>query len=115
MFPDFATGIDNMALRSMLTFFDHLSKEQRHLLEVHLTERFAHSDKRNGLGVVYDVTRWCNQGCVLCCTNAKRIFPQSTSKLVDADLELNTKQVFTILQKVKSYAEDRRIQSIFIN
>ena len=107
---------DTKAIQLNLTFFDHLSKDQRGLLEAHLLKRFAEPDRRSGLGVVFDITRWCNQGCILCCTNAKRVPSRSSSyKLPVTKLELNTLQVFKILHKLKAYAENRKISSVFIN
>ena len=98
-----------------LNFFGEMSSIQMELLASHLYKRLHQPERRSGLGIVFDITKWCNQGCVLCCTDARRIPPAIGRTIPSDKAELTTQQVFRILREIKTYAEQSATDSVFIN
>lgn len=95
---------------------DHLlrkySNDEIEAVKRHLRKRVDAPARTAGLGVVFDLTYWCNLSCKGCGVFAKHV----SNKTLDPDL-LETKYdgIVTILNKVKDYLVENHTETFFIN
>lgn len=90
-----------------------LDSKQLELVQHHLRKRVEAKSEKSGLGIVYDITSWCNLRCVGCAVNA-RVY--STSGCVaPSQMETSTDEVIMVLSKVKDYLHVRPGTRFFLN
>jgi len=80
-------------------------------IERHLTERSSAPSDRDGIGVVFDVTRWCNMSCRGCAVNA--LLCQDL--IAVPDLGLSTAEIVQILKKLHDFTATLGGSSFFLN
>lgn len=93
--------------------FKEVSENQLDRIKRHVWERIAMKDKRDGLGVVFDVTYWCNLHCTACVT-APGVY-RDPGPLPEEMQETTTEEIFGILCKIHDYQSARAGLDVFIN
>lgn len=83
------------------------------LIKEYLEQRMKSHSEKSGLGVVYDITYWCNLRCKGCAVNAK--YKSTVGYLTKNEIESTTKQVFSILKKIDGYVKAKGIKNFFLN
>ena len=96
-----------------MELLETLSPAQRELVKRHLKKRIEAKSEKSGLGIVYDITYWCNLRCVGCAVNA-RVYGDR-GRVAPSRLEASTAEVRTILSKIKAYLDARPGMRFFLN
>ncbi|MBU0577066.1 radical SAM protein [Patescibacteria group bacterium] len=94
----------------MELFGKKISQKNIDSLERYLNERFNTKSEKSSLGIVYDITYFCNLSCLGCAVNAKKIKNHK-----DIKFESSLDQVFEILNKIYKFKEDHINEGFFIN
>ena len=103
-----------MNTRSILALMlEPYSQTQINRLKIHLQRRMLAPAKEAGLGVVYDLTYWCNLSCKGCGVYAKHY--NRAGKLKPSEAECTTSDVVSILTKLKRHLCNNNISQYFIN
>lgn len=94
-------------------FFDSLDSHQLDALIRHVERRVNARSEKSGLGVVFDVTYWCDMRCVGCGVNARAY---SHPGYIDPNrLESSTEEIVAILDKIQDYVKARQGLRFFLN
>lgn len=93
--------------------FSSLSPHQLDAITHHLEKRVNARSEKSGLGVVYDVTYWCDMRCIGCGVNA-RVFADGGFVPLN-QLEASTSEVVSILAKLAAYVSARPGLRFFLN
>jgi len=96
-----------------MELLDMLSPRQLELVKRHLKKRIEAESEKSGLGIVYDITYWCNLRCVGCAVNA-RLYSHP-GRVASLQLEASTAEVLTILSKIKVYLDAHPVTRFFLN
>ncbi len=86
-------------------FLQSYTSHQLDALKRHLEKRVKANPATSDLGVVYDITNWCDMKCIGCGVNARKYTRNGTVPITH--LESNTAEVITILDKLDNYVSAR--------
>ncbi len=90
-----------------------LTHRQLDIVREHLQKRVTARSRKSGLGIVFDITYWCDLACRGCAVNAKRYSGQDC--VPSGSLEANTAEVMFILEKIGDYVDSRPALRFFLN
>ena len=79
-------------------------------LERYLEKRFSTKSEKSSLGIVYDVTYFCNLSCIGCAVNAKKI--KNSDKI---KFETSFNQVIKIINRINEFKTNHINDGFFIN
>jgi len=96
-----------------IELLDSLSPSQLELVKRHLRKRVEAKSEKSGLGIVYDITYWCNLRCIGCAVNA-RVY-SDRGCVAPSRLEASITEVRTILTKIKDYLDAHPGIRFFLN
>lgn len=96
-----------------MNFLDGLNSHQLDLVTRHLKKRVNAQSEKSGLGIVYDVTYWCDIKCIGCAVNSRAY--AARGDVSPDSLETNTSEVISILDKIYNYVSGRTELKFFLN
>lgn len=94
-------------------FFSSLTPHQINAVKRHLEKRVNAQSEKSGLGVVYDVSYWCDMRCIGCGVNAR--VHTGEGAVPASKLEASTTEVMTVLDKLANYVESKPGLKFFLN
>ena len=92
---------------------EFIKPHQIDLIKLHLKRRMQAKSEKSGLGVVYDITYWCNLRCIGCAVNARRF--NDVGYISPSLLETQTAEAITVLNKIRAYLDDHEGMQFFLN
>ena len=94
-------------------FFNILSYNELTEIKDYLYKTYSNFHPKQGLSIVFDITKWCNLSCKGCATDS-RLYMNS-GKLPHKLIEINKEKILKILNQIKDYLIKKKINPFYIN
>lgn len=110
---DFITN--DIKYRELITpYIKDISTNDFNLLKNYIIKRYTDKHEKNGLNIVFDISKYCNLSCIGCCVNAKLTSKNEYDK-VNKYNDLSFLEISSILYKVRRYSETLKNDDVYIN
>ncbi len=107
------TQISGIKKKIIQKFFNVLENDELLEIKEYLNKTYTNFHPKQGLSIVFDITRWCNLSCKGCATNS--LLYSKSAKLPHSLIKISKKEIFTILDQIKDYLKKEKISPFYMN